>query len=430
MLIFAYCSFVGSSVGDLRGIANRVSYFQNLSISAIRLNSIFEAKHYPENYRSIDTLMNISKTLGTLEDMKYLIAELHAKNISLVLDLPLYPLYQRLEPSTMENVTHDEYRRLERSIIDNNGITNVMRFWLAHGIDGFYIKGLENFADDQYLMENIREWKYVLGKDRIMIVNESLISRVKDDIADEILQCIDLVDVFLDTTNGTQSIESHVISVMDGKLKPSENGPWIHWSLNGIEKRRMSSSMHPNASLAALLMEMMLPGTINIFYGDELSMGNVYDPKNNHADTRHLHNAPTMTFTEQSVKFTNLQSLPWLPKSSSISFDHFDYIMEACAMRKRNPSLFMNSVNKDNNAAHKNTHLRANKDDLLIIERTYPRRNTMVSITNLGPDTISLDISAFYYCGELVLGPAKRSKVYFNNFKIAALETIIVKLDK
>jgi glycosidase len=428
----------GNSVGDLRGLAGKVQYFQNLSIGAIRLNSIFEAKNYPENFKNIDSLMNISKELGTIEDMKFLIAELHSRNISLLLDLPLYPMYTKLDPSTMENLTRnandkpvgEEYLRIERSLIDNNGITNVMRFWLSHGIDGFYLKGLENFADDQYLMENIREWKYVLGKDRIMIVNESLIERVNDDLAKEILQSIDLIDVFIDITNGTQSIEHQVISILNGKLKPRENGPWIHWSMNGIEKRRMAASINQNMSLAGVLMSLMLPGTSSIFYGDELSMGNVHDPFNEHTETKHLHHLPTMPFTDQSAKFTASQILPWLPKSASVSYEHLEYVIDACALRHRSPALFMNSVRKDDNEIHGNTHIRANKDDLLIIERTYPRRNTIVSITNLGMDNLSLDISTFYYSGELVLGPAKKTKVFFNNFKIAAMETVIVKLDK
>lgn len=431
-------SFKDSSkngVGDIKGLTASVQYFQNLSIGAIRLNSIFDSKNYPENYKNINTLMNISSELGTIDDMKLLIAELHARNISLVLDLPLYPTYQRLEPSTMENLTKnaitDENIRIERSLIDNNGITNVMRFWLSHGVDGFYLKGLENFADDQYLMENMREWKFVLGNDRIMIVNESLFDRVSEEVANEIIECIDLVDVFLDISNGTQAIEHQVIKVLNGKIKPRENGPWIHWSLNGVERRkRITSSMNQNASLAGVLISLMLPGTPSIFYGDELSLGNVHDPSNELAEIKHLHHLPTMTFTEQGGKFTASQILPWLPKSLTASKEHLEYIMDACALRKRSPALFMNSIVKENNEIHGNTHIRANKDDLLIIERTYPRRHTMVSITNLGTDSLSLDISAFFYSGELVLGPAKGSKVYFNNFKIASMETIIVKLDK
>jgi glycosidase len=383
--------------------------------------------------------MNITKELGTPEDLKLLAAELKSKNISLILDLPLYPFYQKLEPSTMENFTKsaseirhvgDEYLRSKRNIIDDNGITNVMRFWLNHNVDGFYLKGLENFADDQYLMENIREWKYVLGSDRIMIISEALLERVDDELADEILESVDLVDVYLDISNGTQSIEHKVIKTLKGKLRPRENGPWIHWSLNGIDKRRMAASVNQNSSLAGVLMSLMLPGTPSIFYGDELSMGNVNDPFNEHSETKHLHHLPTMPFTDQGLKFTASQILPWLPKSATFSYEHLQFIMDACALRKKSPTLFMNAVNKDGTGVHGNTHVRANQNDLLIIERTYPRRHSIVSITNLGSLNLAVDISAFYYSGQLVLGPAKGTKVFFTNFKIAALETIIVRLDK
>lgn len=376
--------------------------------------------------------MNISKELGTLDDMKILVAELHSRNISIILDLPLYPTYTHLKPSTMDNLTRAsivDKVAIESSLIDNNGITNVMRFWLSQGIDGFYLKGLEKFADDQYLMENIREWKSVLGSDRIIIVNASLIDNVSEELANEILPSIDLVDVYIDISNGTQTIEHKVIEVLNGKLKPRDDGPWIHWTLNGMEKRRMATSFNQNASLAGVLMSLMLPGTPSIFYGDEYSLGNVHDPLNEHTETKHLHHLPTMPFTDQT-KFTSSQILPWLPKTLSVSYEHLEYVMDACAIRRRSPALFMNSVTKDATGAHGNTHIRANKDDLLIIERTYPRRHTMVAITNLGTENLSLDISAFFYSGELVLGPAKGTKVFFNNFKIGAMETIIVKLDK
>lgn len=402
------------------------------------MNSIFAAKRYPDNFREVESLMDISEVLGTVKDLEYLVAVLHEKNISLILDLPIHPFYQRLEPSTMENLTQnasdnfhlDEYRRIERSVIDDNRITNIMRFWLSKGVDGFYLKGLENFADDQYLGENIREWKYVLGKDRVMIVNQSLMHRVSDEVADELLKVIDLVDVFLDINNGTQMIERQVLEVMSGKLKPSGSGPWIHWSLNGVDRSgRVSSGFSPNASLAAVLMEIMLPGTPSIFYGDEISMDQSHDPSREHDETKHLHHLPTMSFKDQST-FTNRQTLPWLPRSATVSYFHLQYVTDAIAMRKITPPLYKNSVKKDGNEAHLNTHIRANKNDLLIIERTYPRRHTYVSVTNLGSDNLSVDISAFYYSGELVLGPAKGSKVFFSNFKIRALETVIIKMDK
>lgn len=381
--------------------------------------------------------MEISKDLGTVKDLENLVAALHEKNISLILDLPLHPLYERLQPTAMENssrsghdLQNDEYRRIERSIIDDNKITNVMRFWLSKGVDGFYLKGLENFADDQYLGENVREWKHVLGNDRVLIVNQELISRVSEDVANEMLEVIDLVDVFLDMTNGTQYIEDQVLAVIKSNLKPSQFGPWIHWSINGVDQKdRVSSRISPNASLAGILMEMMLPGTPSIFYGDEISMEQANNTAKEHDETKHLHNLPTMSFNDQTT-FTKNQILPWLPKSASVSYDHLEYVVDAIKLRKISPPLYKNSVSKDGNEAHLNTHIRANLNDLLIIERIYPRRHTFVSITNLGSRNLSVDISAYYYSGELVIGPIKGKKVLFSNFKIRALETIIVKMDK
>jgi glycosidase len=261
-------------------------------------------------------------------------------------------------------------------------------------------------------------------------VNHSLIESVSDELADELLEVIDLVDVFLDTSNGTDLIEEQVTKALYGKLKPSENGPWIHWSINCVDHNgRVATGISPNASLAAILMEIMLPGTPSIFYGDEISMEQAHDPAREHDETKHLHHLPTMSFKDQ-ITFTSHKTLPWLPRSASVSYQHLQYVTDAIAARKATPSLYRNAVNKDGNEAHGNTHIRANKKDLLIIERTYPRRNTFVSITNLGQDNLTVDISAFYYSGELVVGPAKHSKVFFSNFKIRALETVIIKLDK
>jgi glycosidase len=257
-----------------------------------------------------------------------------------------------------------------------------------------------------------------------------LINAVTKEIAVEILKNIDLVDIFLDISNGTQFIESQLTTWMGGMLKPCDLGPWVHWSLNSVDKSgRISSGISPNASLAAVLMELMLPGTPSIFYGDEVSMEHALNSAREHDESKSLHHVPPMVYKDLG-SFTPRSTLPWLPLSASVSYQHFQYITDAIELRKRTPPLYKNAVSKDGGEAHGNMHVRANKNDLLIIERTYPRRHTFVSITNLGTESLTIDISALYYSGELVIGPAKRSKVFFNDFKIRALETVIIKLDK
>lgn len=431
----------GDGIGDLKGLASQADYLKNLSIGAIRLNSIFQSKHYPDHYQDILNLMSVDDTLGSVDDFIKLVDVLHERNISVILDLPIYPLIPNLSPSNIDNITAmikndsphnpvaEEYRRIERSIMgEGTSVVSAMRFWLLKGVDGFYIKGLENFYDDPYLMENIREWKWILGKDRVLITSKALIDQVSEEVADEILSCIDLVDVFLNVSNGTKQISETVKELMNGRLRPSSGGAMIHWSLNGVNERRVSSGVSPNASLACVLMEMMLPGTPSIFYGDEISLEEALDPKGEHQETKHLHHLPAMHYYNSRTQFTNKQSLPWLP-TAAVSYHHLEYVVEAIEVRKTTPAIYKNVVNKEGKDIM-NTHVRSNENDLLIIERWFPRRNSYVAITNLGDKKLSLDLSALYYSGELVLGPNKHNKVYFSHFEIKSLETVFVKIDK
>ena len=128
----SFKDFNNDGVGDLRGLASQVDYLKNLSIRAVRLNSIFQSKHYPDHYQDVESLLEIDKVLGTIADFDNLVAVLKEQNISLILDLPIYPFFGKLQPSTLENdsliMQHNEsataeYRRLERSIIgDDNTI--------------------------------------------------------------------------------------------------------------------------------------------------------------------------------------------------------------------------------------------------------------------------------------------------------------------
>ena len=58
-----------------------------------------------------------------------------------------------------------------------------------------------------------------------------------------------------------------------------------------MSERRLSQEMSQNASLAATLAQFMLPGTVNLFYGDEIAL-------------HHL--APML-----NRFFTTNSSLPW-----------------------------------------------------------------------------------------------------------------------
>lgn len=430
-------------LGDIRGLISRAEYFKTLGIGAVRLNSIFPSPHYPDHFQDVTSLTAVDDVLGKVEDLQKFAAVLHERNISLILDLPIYPFVDHLNPSTVDvdhlpNRTDDipttEFLRLARSlkVKQENVITSVLMFWLAKGgVDGFYIKGLEHFSDDPLLLENIKEWKYTLGGDRVLMVSKSFIDKVPEPIVWDVLKQVDLVDVMLEVSNGTEAIASTVRDAIDGKLLKGSTHPWIHWSVGGIGERRLASGMNSNVSLSATLMQLMLPGTVNIFYGDEIALEEVHDPTGEHEESQHLHNLPAMSWSGSQNQFTGRGTLPWLPKSASASFHHLDIVLDLIALRKRSPSIYLNSVAKEHQILP-NAEVKSSKNDILVIQRWYPRRNSFASITNFGTHNVSLDLTAMFYSGDVVASgsPTKNERIYFQQFFVNAQETIVVKLHK
>lgn len=433
----------GDGVGDLKGIANKLDYFEELGVTAIRLNSIFPASHYPDHFEEITSLVDIDKALGTERDLKELTNKLHARNLSLILDLPLFPLIKKLDPvydslskNSSERWSCDEsscIHRHEDTENKNNEILNIMRFWLAKGVDGFYVKFLESFNDDPYLLANTRLWKNALGKDRILMVSSQVYEPLDTDDAKELSRHVDLVDVFVDIKNGSQYMAEQVKTVINSPILGPGAGTWIQWSLGGVSERRLSQEMSPNASLAATLAQLMLPGTVNLFYGDEIALqesGTALSSDNQ--DTKHLHHLAPMLW-RNGPQFTTPKTLPWIPAATGASFANFEMIKQMIQLRKDSPTIYLNEgTNKDKVT----TSIRYNKSDLFILERWFPRRNSFVSISNFGGQKLTLDLTAMFYSGTVMIGHAgdnegeEGNKILFRDFRIGPYETIIAKLDK
>jgi len=75
----------GDGVGDLPGILSRVDYFEWLGVDAVWLSPIYPSPMADFGY-DISDYTGIDPLFGTLDDFDRLIAELHRRNIRLVLD--------------------------------------------------------------------------------------------------------------------------------------------------------------------------------------------------------------------------------------------------------------------------------------------------------------------------------------------------------
>lgn len=419
-------------IGDLVGLTKRLDYIKNLGVASIRLNSVFPSDHYPDNFQNVSTLLELDQLLGGNKELGFLVESVHERNMTLVLDLPIFPLLSQLgEAEGRWNVSTDDYvgedavlaSRSKRNA--DNVVTHAMKLWLSLGVDGFYVKGLENFKTDPNLVTNLEDWQQLLGKDRVLIVSDKLLSGLSEDIKADILQSVDLVDVFIDFRLGSKHVSNQINETIFGDLSPGSEFAQAHWSLGGVSERRLTSQVTPESMLAATMMSLLLPGTTNIFYGDEIGLHESHDPEGDHLDTKHL---STMAWVSDK-KFTDRNQLPWVPPGAIQHFEFVDQIVDLIQLRKRSPTIYQNGICKKDHM-EPNTSIKYSSDDLLAVDRWYPRRQTFVAICNFSPKTIALDLSAKFYGGEVVVGRYKSERVVFNEFKINGFETVVIRLDK
>lgn len=425
----------GDGFGDLRGLTHRVDYLTKLGVIGVRLNSIFPSKNQPDHFQNVTTLMGIDEVLGTAEDLKTLARTFHNNNLSLILDLPIYPFLTKLEPvvtiigeGTKHPMVMDEGAlRVARASGESseNIVVQALLNWMKFGIDGFYIKGLENMHDDPLLLDNIRVWKALIGPNRILMINNQLLENVDRPLADDIVKSVDLVDIFIDVTNGTKQIAQQINKNLNGVLKPGK-GAFIQWSIGGVSEQQTHKSyeLTTNGTLAATLMSLMLPGSPNIYHGDgdneESSRQHFSEP----IDSKHMHHLQGNAWN--TVPMTD----HGLNHSIHISPDDFDTIARMIRLRDISPSIYKNIIKKKDKYESNTSAMFHENGNILILMRWYPRRNTFVSISNFGNTKISLDLTNYFYSGQIMLGGKTHEKIYFNQFEIGPSQTIVVKLDK
>ncbi|XP_033207656.1 neutral and basic amino acid transport protein rBAT-like isoform X3 [Belonocnema kinseyi] len=458
---------INDGIGDLPGISNRLDYLHDLGVQGVRLNSIFPAPHYPEYYFDVTNLTNLNEHLGKMQDFDHLVKEIHARNMTLILDLPLYPLIKdlnesksnRSEPVLMQSrkVLPDvipstpqtslevmgnfltSKKVLAYTISDeDDSISSVIRFWIRKGVDGFYLKGLEHYVNEESFPEKLRFWKSITGSNRILICNiKALNEAKKDEAKNAILLSADLVDVTVRVSNGTEDIKAQINQVLDSVLFEKLEYPWVQWSVGNIDTKRVASTLSvSNASVAVTLMAMMLPGTPSIFYGDE--KGILDCNCSDHADLEHVHHLSPMHWeakdklkNELNNRFSN-HAFPWLSETNvSIESSLEGAIKNMTCLRKVTPSIYVKASIK-NNKIKASCEIRYTKDELIVIERKYHRRNSYVFVANLGNKTQTKDLSHLYYGGHVVIGPKHKlgQEVFFKELNIPPGEAFVIKLDK
>ncbi|KAG8240356.1 hypothetical protein J437_LFUL000831 [Ladona fulva] len=307
-------------VGDLRGLTSRVSYLKLIGVQVLYLNAVLQTSgHYPEDHHQIASLNTIEPALGGEADFKLLVRTLHKSNISLLLDLPIYPYLSEL--SELEaNVTSADGEELPiMSFHGQKIVTDALIYWLSLGVDGFYLRGLEGLSEDRAILPSLLKWRSVINnfepteeekqdnliepnKYRVLVCNEeaakSLVPPVER-IGMYLEDIFDLVHVSLNMTDPEQLVgkvqkvlgvggaflsnpPKTILHRRDGLEKEETHQPWVMWSVRGSGSNpgghRIASQLPShNGSLGAIILQMMLPGSPCILYGDEIGLEDLHD---------------------------------------------------------------------------------------------------------------------------------------------------------
>lgn len=415
--------------GDLKGLIKNLGYIESLGASAIRLNYIFEAKQYPERFYNTSSLLNIDRSIGTIKDFNDLIVEVHKRNIFIILDIPVMSMVPE-HADSKQNLTALATNDLTINYADDT--SNALAYWARkQKVDGFYLKNLELYVDHPDFARSLQMWKHIIGYGKIFIASEDAYKKAKGDASNVLLSRMDLIDIHIDLQEGTNGLKNKIDEVISGTLWSKPHYPWVHWNIGNVNSERISSK-HLNNTLALITLELVLPGTVSIFYGDEIGLGGLSakEVENDFHEHEHVHNLVPMAWLNSDK---NHAILSWNSKSYiEPKYHYLEVIKRLVEVRLNNPTIYLNSIYKDGNKL-KNADVRKSKDNLIIIERWYPRRNTCVFVGNLGGKAISTDLTSLFYGGTVVAGTNTSligQVLYFNEITFPPYSAIVLKLEK
>ncbi len=389
----------GDGIGDLAGIAARLDYLVWLGADAIWISPIYPSPMADFGY-DISDYCDVDPLFGSLHDFDHLVEEAHRRNLKVILDyVPNHTSDQHawfaesrasrsnpkrdwyywkdpnpdggppnnwisnfggsaweLDPGTGQYYYHAFLKQQPDLNWRNSEVvaamSDVLRFWMRRGVDGFRVDVLWHLMKDAEWRDNPPNPAFREGQpdiERLLQVHSAdqpevhgivqHLRRVVDEFPDrvligEIYLPIDrLVTYYGRDLSGAhlpfnfQLIQSAWIArQLAALIREYEAalpaGGWPNWVLGNHDKPRIASRIgRPQARVAAMLL-LTLRGTPTLYYGDEIGMENVSIPADQVQDpweknepglgfNRDPQRTPMQWGDEENAGFTI--GKPWLP---------------------------------------------------------------------------------------------------------------------
>lgn len=341
----------GDGIGDLTGIREHAEYLEWLGVDAVWLSPIYPTPDADLGY-DISDHVDVDPRLGTLAGFDALVAELHRRGVRLVLDLvPNHTSDQHpwfLESSSSRDAPRHEWyvwrdgspdgpppnnwesyfggpawtfldppgrwylHSFDRGQPDLNwdhpdvraAMTDVVRFWLDRGVDGFRVDVLWLLGKDPELRDNPAEpgWREGMPAyrrlrrvhsedgpraherarllrstidgypDRVMIGEVVLPPERAVAYHGEHLDEAHLPHNFSLAEFVTEWTAAEVRSAVERYEAALPPGAWPNWLLGDHDFPRIATRVGPERVALAHLLLLTLRGTPTWYYGDELGL--------------------------------------------------------------------------------------------------------------------------------------------------------------
>jgi cyclomaltodextrinase / maltogenic alpha-amylase / neopullulanase len=317
--------------GNLRGIEESLPYLENLGVTVIYLNPIFEA--YSNHRYDTANYMKIDPLLGTVEDFRNLCAEAKKRGIRIILDgvfnhtgshsvyfnkdgsydsigayqsqdSPYYRWYSFASwpheyaswwgIDTLPGLCEEEPSLLNYLIKSDD---SVIAYWLRAGASGFRLDVADELPDG--FLDALRDKIKSIDKDACIIgeVWEDATNKMAYDKRRKYFLGTQLDSVmhyplkkgilqFLTEDGDGKNLEEIILSIQDHYPGPAWKSLMNILGTHDTERIRtvlshgVSDAEAKNRLYAALLIWAFMPGIPCIYYGDEIGMQGGKDPMN------------------------------------------------------------------------------------------------------------------------------------------------------
>jgi len=201
----------GDGIGDIQGIIDRIDYLDDLGVDAVWINPVYESPQVDNGY-DISDYRAINPQYGSMDDWEQLLAELHDRDIRLIMDLVLnhtssqHSWFQQSRnndseygdyyywrdgeslPNNWETFfeqsawTYDEERGEYylhlftdeqpdlnwRNPIVRSEIYDIVSWWLERGVDGFRLDVINLISKTADLPDGDPEGEFLTGSEHFI----------------------------------------------------------------------------------------------------------------------------------------------------------------------------------------------------------------------------------------------------------------------